>query len=143
MNTHRGWLVNRLFVSIMSQAYWECLVNPLFGLHYVTGTLVVSCQSSIYLYFVMHTHWECRVNRLFVSIMSRVLIESALPLSICLHYVTGTHFECLSNCLSVSIMSCILIWGILSIIYLSLCCHWYIGISYQSYIYLHYVMGTR
>ena len=142
MNTHRGWLVNRLFASMMSQAYQDLLVNRLFGLHYVAGTLVVSLQSSIYIlsciligsvmsiaYLSPLCHeYSLRVpcHCLFVSIMSQVLISSVFPI-VCLSPLRHAYS----------------FWGVLSIIYLSLCRHWYIGISYQSYIYLHCVMGTR
>ena len=86
---------------------------------------------------------ECPDNPLFVSIVSWVLIGVSCQFSICLQYVMCTH------------------WSVLSILYLSPVCHVYsleclvnplfvssmsrvlIGVSCQSSICLHCVMGTH
>ena len=109
----------------------------------------------------MGTHWECPDNRQFVSSMSWVLIGVSCQSSICLQYVMGTHWECPDNRQFVSIMSWVLSVDVLSIVYLSPLCHgtyreghdnrqffsivsWVLtGVSWQSSICLHCVMGTH
>ena len=122
----------------------------------------VSCKSSISLHGVIAMHWECLVIPLFVSMVSMVLIGSVLSIvylspwcqwysfgvscqsSIYLHGVNGTHWECIVNRLFISMVSMVLIGSVLSIVYLSQWCQWKsMGVSCQSFIELHGVIGTH
>ena len=64
MGTHWGYLVNRLFISMMSFVR----IRSAFS------------QLSICFYDVTGTHWGCLVNQLFDSIMLRVLNGCALSI---------------------------------------------------------------
>ena len=64
--------------------------------------------------------------------------------SIYLYGVNGTHWECLVNRLFISMVSMVPIGSVLSIVYFSPWCQWYLlGMSFQSSIYLHGVMATH
>ena len=114
--THCECLVNRLFVSMMSQLLIVSVLSIVYLCPWCHSySLWVSCQSSICVHDVTATHCECLVNRLFVSMMSQLLIVSVLSIvylcpwchsyslwvscqsSICVHDVTATHCECLVN----------------------------------------------
>ena len=128
--THCECLVNRLFVSMMSQLLIVSVLSIVFFCPWCNGySLWVSCQSSIYLHYVNDTHSICLAIRLLVSIVLWVLF--------------GIFFF---NHLFTSLMAWLLIVSVLSIVFLSLLfvsvlsivcfspwCHWYsLWVSCQS-----------